>query len=327
MHELSHGIGPAFARTAKGKMPITEAIGPTYSALEEAKADIVGMFGLDWLMDHGNLPKARANEFYSSYVAGIFRAVRFGVAEAHGRGGDDGVQLSHRERRDYARPVDGPIRDRLREDAGAIASLAKELLEIEATGDRQRAGALVREVRPDAGDAEGNAGQGDERAGRSGSGDIVRRSDPVTCNSVEVLVLQVKGIANNLHLMPSIKLAREAPESGEAKVLAKASLNAASRLGLRHRHLADVIGTSEASVSRLHGGRGLHPETKEGELALLFLRLFRSLDALVGGDDVKARDWVHADNDHVGGVPAERIRTVEGLVDVVQYLDGMRGRL
>ncbi len=110
-------------------------------------------------------------------------------------------------------------------------------------------------------------------------------------------------------------------------VLAKAAIAAATRLGLRNKHLAEVIGTSEASVSRLRSGRGLDPERKEGELALLFLRLYRSLDALVGGDDEKARAWLHAPNDHIGGVPAERIRTVEGLIDVVQYLDAMRGRL
>jgi len=110
-------------------------------------------------------------------------------------------------------------------------------------------------------------------------------------------------------------------------VLAKAVLSAAARLGLRNRQLAAVIGSSEASVSRLQHGRGLDPDSKEGELALLFLRIYRSLDALVGGDDDKARRWLHAENDHVGGVPAERIRTVEGLVDVVQYLDAMRGRL
>lgn len=112
-----------------------------------------------------------------------------------------------------------------------------------------------------------------------------------------------------------------------AQVLAKAAVNAASRLGLRHKQLAEVIGTSEASVSRLRSGRGLDPANKEGELALLFLRLYRSLDALVGGDDAKARDWLHSMNDHVGGVPADRIRTVEGLVDVIHYLDAMRGRL
>src|SRR5687768_9595312 len=119
----------------------------------------------------------------------------------------------------------------------------------------------------------------------------------------------------------------EPPKPAPAPVLAKAALAAAARLGVRNKQLAEIIGTSEASVSRLRGGRGLDPERKEGELALLFLRLYRSLDALVGGDDGKARAWLHAHNDHVGGVPADRIRTVEGLIDVVQYLDAMRGRL
>jgi Antitoxin Xre/MbcA/ParS C-terminal toxin-binding domain/Antitoxin Xre-like helix-turn-helix domain len=112
-----------------------------------------------------------------------------------------------------------------------------------------------------------------------------------------------------------------------AMVLAKAVLSAAGRLGLRNRQLAAVIGSSEASVSRLQTGRGLDPGTKEGELALLFLRLYRSLDALVGGDEGQAQLWLTAENDHLGGIPVERMRTVEGLVDVVQYLDAMRGRL
>ncbi len=115
------------------------------------------------------------------------------------------------------------------------------------------------------------------------------------------------------------------PDAGP--VLAKATMSAAARLGLRNRHLAAVIGTSEASVSRLSSGRGLDAASKEGELALLFLRLYRSLDALVGGDDTRARKWLQAENVHLRAVPAERIRTVEGLVDVVQYLDAMRGRL
>ena len=62
-------------------------------------------------------------------------------------------------------------------------------------------------------------------------------------------------------------------------------------------------------------------------LALLFLRAYRGLDALVGGHDERARAWLHAHNDHLRGIPAQRIRGVEGLVDVVQYLDAMRGRL
>jgi hypothetical protein len=110
-------------------------------------------------------------------------------------------------------------------------------------------------------------------------------------------------------------------------VLARAVVAAAARLGVRNRRLAEVIGTSEASVSRLTSGRRIDPASKEGELALLFLRLYRSLDALVGGSDDQARAWLHAENRHVGGVPADRIRSVEGLVDVIQYLDGMRGRI
>jgi hypothetical protein len=127
--------------------------------------------------------------------------------------------------------------------------------------------------------------------------------------------------------MTSPHRALQVPPPEAAPVVAKAALAAAQRLGLRDRQLAAVIGSSEASVSRLRSGRGLDPASKEGELALLFVRLYRGLDALVGGDDAAARQWLHAANTHVNGVPAERITSVEGLVDVVQYLDAMRGRL
>ena len=110
-------------------------------------------------------------------------------------------------------------------------------------------------------------------------------------------------------------------------VLSKAVLSAAERLGLRQSHLAAVLGSSEASISRLQHGRELNPDAKEGELGLMFLRLFRSLDSIMGGADDKSRLWMHAYNTHLAGIPAERIQRVEGLVDVVQYLDAMRGRL
>jgi hypothetical protein len=138
MHEISHGLGPAFARTASGRRDIREAIGPTYSALEEAKADIVGLYGLKWLVDRGNLPKEKLNGYYASELAGIFRTVRFGVAEAHGRaeimefnfyverGAISRDAASGRYAIDFERMPD------------AVAALAKELLEQEATGDRAR---------------------------------------------------------------------------------------------------------------------------------------------------------------------------------------------
>ena len=124
-----------------------------------------------------------------------------------------------------------------------------------------------------------------------------------------------------------MRRALRSPTPDPAIVLTKAVVSAASRLGLRSRHLAEVLGTSEASVSRFKAGRVIDPGSKQGELALLFLRLFRSLDALMGGDEAKARAWFGAENKHLGGVPAQRIRRVEGLVDVIQYLDAMRGRL
>lgn len=138
MHEISHGLGPSFARVNGRQADIRESIGPAYSGLEEAKADVVGLFGLDLLMKRGVLPRARAQDFYASHVAGIFRTVRFGVVEAHARANmmefnyfvEQGAISRDAATRRYAIDmVKMPV---------AIASLAKELLEIEATGDRAR---------------------------------------------------------------------------------------------------------------------------------------------------------------------------------------------
>jgi hypothetical protein len=139
MHEICHGLGPAFARVNGKQTPINQAIGPTYSALEEAKADIVGLYGVKWLVDHGPLPKDRLQEFYSSFVAGIFRTVRFSVAEAHGRAQMMEFNYLSEQKaitRDAASKRYAIDHDRMPD---ALASLAKELLEIEATGDRARA--------------------------------------------------------------------------------------------------------------------------------------------------------------------------------------------
>jgi hypothetical protein len=139
MHEISHGLGPAFARTTAGKQSITEALGPVYSPLEEAKADVVGLFAMEWLMNRDVLSKSRAHDYYSSYLAGIFRTVRFGVAEAHGRA--EIMEFNYlTERGAITRdPSTGRYAIDFEKIPGAIVSLAKELLEIEATGDRTRA--------------------------------------------------------------------------------------------------------------------------------------------------------------------------------------------
>ena len=137
MHEMSHGLGPAFARTSAGKVDIRESIGPAYSALEEAKADVVGMFGLQWLVDHDVLPKNKLEEYYASYVAGIFRTVRFGVAEAHGQA--EMMEFNYlSERGAITRQSSGRYAIDYQRMPAGIKDLAKELLEIEATGDRAR---------------------------------------------------------------------------------------------------------------------------------------------------------------------------------------------
>jgi hypothetical protein len=142
MHEICHGLGPAFARTSSdksaGKVDIREAIGPGFSGLEEAKADVTGMFALKWLVDHDALPKEKLEEYYASYVGGVFRTVRFGTAEAHGQA--EMMEFNYlSERGAIGRNTSGKYAIDYEKMPGALADLAKELLEIEATGDRSRA--------------------------------------------------------------------------------------------------------------------------------------------------------------------------------------------
>jgi transcriptional regulator with XRE-family HTH domain len=113
-----------------------------------------------------------------------------------------------------------------------------------------------------------------------------------------------------------------------ATVLTKATGRASQLLGLSGVRLATVIGVSEPTVSRvLRGDRTLDPGSKEGELAALLIRVFRSLDALVGSDDQKRLLWMSTPNKALGGVPKELIESAEGLVATLSYLDGMRAPL
>jgi len=138
MHEIAHGLGPAFAHGISGKVMIREAIGPAYAGLEEAKADVVGMFGLKWLVDHGVLPKEKLEEYYASYVAGVFRTVRFGAGEAHGQA--EMMEFNYlSERGAIKRRPSGEYAIDYGIMPAVLADLAKELLDIEATGDRNRA--------------------------------------------------------------------------------------------------------------------------------------------------------------------------------------------
>lgn len=119
--------------------------------------------------------------------------------------------------------------------------------------------------------------------------------------------------------------ARADPAAEPSRVLSHATMTAAELLGLSRTVLASVLGVSEAGVSRLASGtRRIDPLSKEGELALLLVRLYRSLDALVGNDGAQRRAWLEGFNRGVNGRPIELIARAEGLVGVVAYLDAMR---
>jgi hypothetical protein len=177
MHEISHGLGPAYARVNGKKTDIRESVGQIYGGLEEAKADVVGLYALNLLMQKGVLPASRAEDFYASHVAGIFRTVRFGVAEAHARAEmmqfnyfvEQGAITRDAATGRYALDVAKmPV---------AVASLAKELLEIEATGDRARAEAWFAKygMMPD-----------DLKAALAKTGSVPVDVDPVTAFGEEV---------------------------------------------------------------------------------------------------------------------------------------------
>jgi len=121
---------------------------------------------------------------------------------------------------------------------------------------------------------------------------------------------------------------RAHPAADAATTLSRATVRAARSLGLAQSDLAPVLGVSAATLSRLaNGQRQLEPGSKPWQLAALFVRLFRSLDAIVGSDDTAAQAWLRGENTALGGVPLELIRDPAGLVRTVDYLDAARARI
>lgn len=124
--------------------------------------------------------------------------------------------------------------------------------------------------------------------------------------------------------MPPAK-PKSAPRPSEAAVLTKAALRAAEQLGMTSKVLAAVIGVSEATVSRMRGGEyALERGQKPFELAALFVRFSRSLDAIVGGDEAVAKAWLRNPNSALAAEPIALIQTISGLMNAIQYLDARR---
>lgn len=111
-------------------------------------------------------------------------------------------------------------------------------------------------------------------------------------------------------------------EADNKQVLSKAVANAARALGITQKQLGEIIGKDRTSINR-----GIDPQSKSGELALLFIRCYRSLYSLMGGQEADMKHWMHTHNYHTGGIPAEQLSQVQGLNRVLNYLDAMRGNL
>ena len=107
----------------------------------------------------------------------------------------------------------------------------------------------------------------------------------------------------------------------DSQLLLQAVMRAADELELSRAALARLLGKDRSTLNR---SKGIDPSSKTGELALLLIRLYRSLSVLVGNDRLQLRHWFHTANRHSGGVPAEQVQRTEGLVEIVQYLDAMR---
>jgi len=113
-----------------------------------------------------------------------------------------------------------------------------------------------------------------------------------------------------------------------AATLTKAVVRAAGLLGITQQALARILGVSAATVSRMVSGQYqlARERGKEWEFAVLFVRMFRSLDAIFGHSDT-AQQWLNGENRGLPGKPAELIQSAEGLVRVLHYLDAHRGRV
>lgn len=116
--------------------------------------------------------------------------------------------------------------------------------------------------------------------------------------------------------------AEKIPEVNENEVLGKATLSASAKLGISQQQLENIIGRNRSSINR----SGINPKSKEGELSLLLIRCYRSLHALMGGDDANIKHFMRTRNQVTKGVPQEQIYTIGGLVCLVQFLDAIRGR-
>jgi Peptidase family M49 len=142
MHELMHGLGPHDITVDGRKTTVRQALKETYSAIEEAKADISGLWSLHYLVDKGRLPAAIADSMYDTFLASAFRSIRFGITEAHGRG--IAIQLNYLlDKGAVTVAADGTFAVAPSRVRGAVEGLTREIMTLQAAGDYLRARAMI----------------------------------------------------------------------------------------------------------------------------------------------------------------------------------------
>jgi hypothetical protein len=141
VHELMHGLGPHSIAARGRQTTVRQELKETYSALEEAKADISALFAIQHMIDKGVMPKSLETSLYTTFLASAFRSIRFGVNEAHGKG--IAIQLNYLlDQRGFSVKPDGTFGvnpDRIKE---GVAGLTREIMTIQAEGDYAGAKAL-----------------------------------------------------------------------------------------------------------------------------------------------------------------------------------------
>jgi hypothetical protein len=151
MHELMHGLGPHNITVSGRATTVRQEFKDTYSAMEEAKADISGLFALQFLVDRGKLEKQYEQTMYTTFLASCFRSIRFGVNEAHGRG--IAIQLNYFLDKGGVRVNgDGTFSVDPAKIKQNVSDLTRDIMTMQATGDYKAAQELIKTlgvVRPE----------------------------------------------------------------------------------------------------------------------------------------------------------------------------------
>jgi Peptidase family M49 len=141
MHELMHGLGPHSIAVGGRQTTVRQQLKETYSFLEEAKADIAGLFAIQFLIDKGSLPRSMERALYTTFLASAFRSIRFGVTEAHGKG--IAVQLNYlMDQGGFTQKADGTFAINAGRIKEGVTNLTRDIMTIQADGDYEKAKAL-----------------------------------------------------------------------------------------------------------------------------------------------------------------------------------------